>query len=372
MSRGKRGFGSVYLRGRIYWIAYWRNAQQFHESSKSEDPDEATDLLKRRLAEVVTGKFAGLVPGRVTIGNLLELLIDDYRENERRSLDTTKLRIEAHVRPFFGAMRAADLSTSHVKEYIRERRAAGHPNSTINRELSILRRAQQLGVQHDPPLINHAVYIPKLKENNTRNGFVDEEQYRALLSELPEYLKLLLVVAYHTGVRKGELLRLRVNQIDLKNNQIRLHAGETKNDEGRVLPIYGEMRAALADALDKRRLEAKSTGEFPGMWLFRGEGGKRIRDFYHGWDSACERAGVPGQLFHDLRRSAVRNMERAGISRSVAMKISGHKTESVYRRYAIVSEQDIAEAGRKLEQNSSRTVTKTVTVRSNGRKARRA
>jgi len=213
------------------------------------------------------------------------------------------------------------------------------------------------------------IHIPRLKENNIRIGFLEEEQYRLLLAELPERLKLLLVIAYHTGVRKGDLLRIRVEQIDLRHKQIRLNAGETKNDEGRVLPIYGEMGPLIARALATRRQEAKRSKEFPSPWLFHDERGLPILSFYKAWSAACARANVPGQLFHDLRRSAVRNMERAGIPRSVAMKIiSGHKTEAVYRRYAIVSEQDIADAGARLEEaahkRNSRTTTKTTTVRS--------
>jgi integrase len=162
-----------------------------------------------------------------------------------------------------------------------------------------------------------------------------------------------------------------VEQIDLRRRQIRLNAGETKNDEGRVLPVYGEMIPRLAAALTGRRQQARRTKQFPSPWLFHDEQGQPILSFYKAWKAACKRANVPDQLFHDLRRSAVRNMERAGIPRSVAMKISGHKTEAVYRRYAIVSEQDIADAGARLEQamnkRHSRTTTKTTTVRRSAR-----
>jgi len=76
--------------------------------------------------------------------------------------------------------------------------------------------------------------------------------------------------------------------------------------------------------------------------------GRRIDSFRRSWKKACEKAGLPGPLFHDLRRSAVRNLERAGVPRSVAMKLTGHKTESIYRRYAIVAESDLRDAGAKL------------------------
>jgi integrase len=116
----------------------------------------------------------------------------------------------------------------HALKFIQKRKSDHIANGTINRELAILRRALNLGAQHDPPLVSRVIHIPRLKENNIRIGFFEEEQYRLLLAELPERLKLLLVIAYHTGVRKGELLRIRVEQIDLRRKQIRLNAGETK------------------------------------------------------------------------------------------------------------------------------------------------
>ena len=367
----KRGMGSVYRRGRFWWIGYWRNGEAFYESSKSERKGDAINLLKQRQGEVATCKFIGLAADRVTVAELLEFVAQDYVDNDRRSIDDLRMRIRTQVAPYFGSLHVTSLSTGHALKYIQKRKAEGVSNGTINWELAILRRALNLGAKHDPPIVARVIHIPRLKENNVRKGFIDHEQYRRLQAELPEHLKLLVALAFYTGSRKGELLRIRVDQIDLKRKQIRLNAGETKNDEGRVLPIYGELAQLLSAALAKRRKEAKRTKQFPNAWLFHDEHGRPILSFYKAWKSACDRAELPGQLFHDLRRSAVRNMERAGIPRAVAMRISGHKTESVYRRYAIVSEQDIADAGARLENamsdRQSRTTTKTTTARRTAR-----
>lgn len=84
--------------------------------------------------------------------------------------------------------------------------------------------------------------------------------------------------------------------------------------------------------------------------------GVRRQSLGKAWPTACKRAGVPGRIPHDFRRTAVRNMERAGVPRSVAMKLTGHKTESVYRRYAIVSDADLREATQRLTGTISGTV----------------
>ena len=176
--------------------------------------------------------------------------------------------------------------------------------------MAILKRAFSLGVKNDPPLLNRLIYVPTLAENNVRAGFLNHDNYIKLRNELPEAVRPLFVVGYHIVARLGELLSLRWPEVDLKAGRITLDPGTTKNDEGRTLPIYGEMAS---------------------------------------WRSACKRAGVPGLLFHDLRRTAVRNMIRAGISEKIAMKISGHKSRSVFDRYDIVNERDLVEAAAKLE-----------------------
>ena len=112
-----------------------------------------------------------------------------------------------------------------------------------------------------------------------------------------------------------------------------------------------DLRSLLAQQMERVDRIAKQTGRiiswvFPHLTgRFQGE---RIKDFRKAWTTACKRAGLPWMLQHDFRRTAVRNMERAAVPRSVAMKLTGHKTESVYRRYAIVSDADLQDATRKL------------------------
>ena len=129
---------------------------------------------------------------------------------------------------------------------------------------------------------------------------------------------------------------------------VRLEPGSTKNDEGRVFP-FGAL-PALADLLRcqwDRTMELQMQRGSVVPWVFH-RNGQRVRDFRRAWENACTAAGVPGRILHDFRRTAVRNLERAGVSRSVAMKLVGHKTEAIYRRYAIVCEADLSEGVKKL------------------------
>jgi integrase len=338
-----RNSGSVFKRGRIYWIKYYKDGRPYRESSESEIQDDAERLLKRRQGDIITGKFAGLGPERILFRQLTEGVIEDYEINGRSSTDDVRQRLRDHLLPALGHIRAADFGTNQLKRYIADRQKQGAARATINRELAIIKRAFRLAAQSDPPLVTRVPHVPTLRENNVRKGFLDHEDYRRLRDALPEPLRPLLVVGYHTGARVGELLPLQWRQVDLAAKRIRLNPGETKNDEGRVLPIYGDMAEWLA--MQKAIRDEK----YPSCKFVFHRAGKPISSIFKNWRDATVACEMEGLIFHDLRRTAIRNMVRAGISEKIAMVISGHKTRSVFDRYNIVNDRDLTEAASKME-----------------------
>lgn len=160
--------------------------------------------------------------------------------------------------------------------------------------------------------------------------------------QLPTHQKLLLVIGYHLGMRRGEILSLRWDQVDGGAGLIRLSAKQAKAKTGRVAPLYGELRASLEIAYGARQQKDEADREV-GIVSWRGQG---IKGPKTGWQQARERAELPGLLVHDLRRTAVRNMMRAGIPEQQAMLISWHKTTAIFRRYNITDERDIGGGGR--------------------------
>ena len=170
-----------------------------------------------------------------------------------------------------------------------------------------------------------------------RDSSVQKNCTGCLLECLPEYLRPLVRVAYITGWRKTELLTRRWEHVE--EGWLRINAGETKNGEGRQFPLTTELR----ELLETQRALAPDC-----PWVFHRRG-HRILSFKDSWRAATKAAGVPGLLFHDLRRSAVRNMERAGVPRPTAKLFTGHKTDSVYQRYTIVDDVMLREGAAKLE-----------------------
>jgi len=354
MSRPK--FGSIYRRTKklpdgavktlpTWWIKFHQNGKAFRESSHSEDYAEAERTLKKRLGEIVTGKFAGLDPERIRFSDLAQEVLTDYRDNDRSSTGDIERRLRLHLLPAFGQVRAAEFGTAHRKRYIQSRRQEGASNATINRELAIVKRAFYLGFECDPPKVLRVPHIPMLAEHNVRTGFLEYDAYLRLRGELPEEIRPLFVIGYHTGARIGELKTLRWDLVDLLANRITLEPGTTKSGEGRSLPIYGEMREWLR--IEKEIRDA----QFPDCTYVFHRADKPVKNFRKSWELACERAGVSGLLFHDLRRTAVRNMVRAGIPEKIAMQISGHKTRSVFDRYDIVSDRDLDLAAERMQRH---------------------
>jgi integrase len=339
------GQGTIYKRpnSRFWWIAYCRNGRQYQESSKSEKRADAQKLLNARLGEIATGVFHGLRHERVTFDQLAADLLTDYRINGMRSLDKAGRSVR-HLQRLFGGMRAMDITTDRVKSYIRQRQEAGVSNGEINRELAALKRMFNLALQQTPPKVRHKPYIPMLKEARPRTGFFEEQDYETLRAALPTYLRPVVTFAYASGWRKREVLGLTWDRVDLKAGTARLDVGTTKGGEGRTFYLTDELQAMLTEV---RRLEPFVP------WVFT-RNGQPIRDFRHAWASAFKRATVEGKtlegkLFHDFRRTAVREMVRSGVPEGVAMKVSGHKTRSVFERYNILSEEDLRDASRWVE-----------------------
>jgi integrase len=188
-----------------------------------------------------------------------------------------------------------------------------------------------------------------IRLDNARKGFFEDADFYALRAELPDYLQPVVTFAFLTGWRiRSELVPLKWAQVDLEAGVVRLEPGTTKNREGREFPISAlpELQLLLeAQRAYTRTIEREEGTVIPFVFHRRGQ---PIKSFRKAWATACRRAGLIGMLPHDFRRTAVRNLERASVPRSVAMKLVGHKTESMYRRYAIVSSRDLTEGVAKL------------------------
>jgi len=336
--------GMIYKRGNTFWIKYYRNGKPYRESTKSIKEADAKRLLKKREGEISNGRLPGIYFDRVIFTELAEDFLRDYRINQKKSTRRAEQSTE-HLKKFFEGYRVPDITTPKIGAYIEARISAEAANGTINRELSALKRMMTIGARQTPPKVDRVPYIPMLKENNVRKGFFEHGDFIALRSALPSYLAGLVTFAYKTGWRLSEITGLTWKQVDREQGIVRLEPGETKNSQARTVYMDEELKGIISQQWETRRdSQTLCPYVFPNI-----EGNGQINNFRKSWKTACKDAKIGKRLFHDFRRTAVRNMVRSSIPERVAMMISGHKTRSIFDRYNIVSDADLRLAAQKQE-----------------------
>ncbi len=326
------------------------------KSTGSTDRREAVRFLRQQQVEISQGRRVAPDAERVTFENLCDLLLDDYRVNGRKSLVRAEASIK-RLQPFFRGDKALDITPDRMSAYIASRLRSGAKPATIQKERAALVRMFTLAVAAGRLAVRPT--FPSIEVRNVRSGFFEDAELRTVLANLPEHLVPVALFAYFTAWRKSEVLGLKWHQIDFVTGTVRLEPGTTKNDDGRMFPFgeYPELKDLLLRQRAKTDAFQRASGRIvPCVFHRRGQ---PVRFFRRAWQSACKRAKVV-RLFHDLRRTAVRNLERQGVPRSWAMRLTGHKTEAVYFRYAIASERDLREAVQRLAAGSTGTLTGTL------------
>ena len=338
---------------KFWWCAISYRGRLIRQSTGQTDIKKARDVLKAKRDELAAARggytiVSGPETRRASVADRLDGLLRDYELRGVRSLAQVRAHLGFPPKPdgkprtileAFGRERVVDLSEDMIDEYIRRRLAAGARPATVNRETQLLGQAIR------PFLEKHRLPVPsirKLPEDNTREGFFSRAEIESVVSHLPSDLKDFTRWAYLTAWRKGEIASLRWADVDVEGRTIRLSWRRSKNKKARTMALVGELAAII-----ERRSAARAALAVKGVGtdrVFFRDDGSPVQDFKKAWASACQAAGVAGRLFHDLRRSGIRNMTRAGVSRKVATAISGHRTEAIYARYDIPDEEDLKDA----------------------------
>ncbi len=269
------------------------------------------------------------------------------------------------VDTFFAGYSVTQITTDEARKFAQSLLKAGNANGTVNRSLALLRR--MLCIALEDGKIQFRPKIRLLKAGPARKGFLPLEKFDELLGHLSANLKPLITFLYYCGVRVGEALQITWEQVDLAGGLIRFEGEQTKNNDPRTVPLPDLLIRTLEAVKDK------SGSVFDGTNL-RKE-----------WNQACAACGLgtltkvagkrdpryAGLIVHDLRRSAIRNLMKAGVNEKVAMAISGHKTRSVFDRYHIIDTEDVVEAMRRVQRQSNkgrRTLVHSVNTVKSGRK----
>jgi integrase len=366
MREHKRGDGRVFLRkgSKMWWAAYYLRGKEIRESTGELDEKKAEKYLRNRIIEVGADqrglhKFTAPKNQKLTLHDLLESLKKDFEL--RGKLSPQNKSGLARAEADFGNYRAMGLTATQLDAYVEERLAKRDRPATINRISQIVGQAYRLAIRRGD--LNSMPSIRHLSEaGNERKGFFSREEFDRVSANLPRELADFALFGFLTGWRKNEIASLSWS--DIEDGVIRLRGENAKNGEARSVVIAGELSALI----DRRKQARLANGVLTALVFHRD--GEPVLEFRKSWASACVASGVgkmvcpkcgaegtvktcpqcevrteyTGRIFHDLRRSGVRHMVRAGVPQSVAMKISGHKTASMFRRYDIADEEDLRAA----------------------------
>jgi integrase len=361
---GKRAPGKlprgIFIRDGAYWLHYYVNGKRKRERI---GPDRrlAEMVLKKRKVEIAEGKFLDKQrPVTTTFRDLADAYLKYAKGNKRSwNRDATSIRKLGEV---FGRKRLTEITPSAVERYKAGRLASvtiygRHPRPvTVNRELACLKemfnvaRKGLIDLKGGVPTDNPVSGVTFLDEQNVRDRVLTPEEFQRMLGVSPDYLKPVLLCAYHTGMRRGEILGLTWDRVDLKSGFIRLKETDTKTGERRHIPVGRELRRVLESlpiAMDPNGRRV------PYVFTRRGKPIKSVREIF---SRVCRDAELTDLVFHDLRHTATPNLRRAGVDALTAMKITGHKTMAVFKRYNTIDEPDLLAAQQRmdgyLEQNS--------------------
>lgn len=368
----RREFGRLFQRNGTWYVRYRAGGRERTETLGT----KSRAVAERKAAiigdRVGRGDYQASDVRRVAFKDLETLILTDYQMRGLRSLPRLNSAL-AHLRETFGTSRALAITSDAITRYEADRLAAGAARASVAYELATLRRAFRLAIRHRrlttmPSIVIHA-------PQNARTGFLNRDDLNAILAELPAYLRPVMLAGFLTGWRvRSELLPLEWRQVDLDGGTITLDVGSTKNGEGRVYPsgALPELHALLTEQHERAKAFERATGQIVRN-VFTHDDGQPIKTYHHAWARAVHRAArggsteplaavtrpnVVGRVVHDLRRSAARALVHAGVAELTAMQLLGHRTSSMFRRYAIQDANDLRAAVAKLATASAPAPTK--------------
>lgn len=351
--------------GKIYWQARLYHHGQEWRSKAIPSKQEARAIYTAKKAEFREAEYFPAIHQAkqsqlVTVADLMALVLADYRRQHRKTLSDAEEKARFWI-ALAGERKAAAITGNQLTAWADEWSANGLANSTINNYMSKLLRGYALAQQADPPLLSAAPHWKAWKPAPPRSGWMEWQTFAAVRGELPTWDRVPITLAYWTGMRSGEVKALRWDQFTFYHRTERVAlslAGEqTKTGQIRTIIWTGDLFSVLADWYQHSQAVHPLC-----PWVCH-RNGKKLGSYDTAWKSACVKLGLAtgtwikgrgywtdykGPLLHDFRRTAARNLDRAGVSRDIARKITGHKTDSMYTRYNIVDDEDLADAGLKV------------------------
>jgi integrase len=340
------GFPLAKFSGKAYWIEYYIEGQRKRERvgpNKAAAEQRLRTVLNQRTEE----RFIDKDPAaKLSLGGLTKWYLGLIEVQNKKSYRRDQEMIHELLRTLGEDLKIKDLTPGKMESYQSKRlmevsrritKTDKHPGdnikpATVNKEVSCLKTALNRAVRHGLLKYNPLESVKKLSENNIRMKVLDPEEFDVLLKACPGYLQPVVLTAYYTAMRRSEITFLTWDEVDLESGFIRLPPGRTKTGVGRTIPLHPRVRAELQSlprAIHTKRVFLKD--------------GEPFDEFKHSYGTACKEAGLADFTFHDLRHCAINALRLVGNDYFKIMAISGHKTMACFKRYNLVTEQELKE-----------------------------
>jgi integrase len=337
------GFKLRKASGKAYWIEYYIDGRRKRERigpNKQAAEQRLREVLKLRTEERYIDKDPAV---RLTLGELCKWYLNLPEVKVKDSYQRDKDFI-GHLKRILGEeTKIKNITSGKIESYQKTRLAEPSPRhkgekikpATVNKEVICLKTIFNRAVRHGELQHNNIERVKKLVENNVRMKILTQEEFSNLINLCPPHVQPVVMMAYYMGMRKSEIINLTWQEVDLKKKFIRLAAERTKTDQARIVPIHPLVNKVL-DALPK--------GIRKGVRIKRVflKDGEPFDDFKHSFSTACKNAGLQDFTFHDLRHCALNNLRRSGNDFFEIMALSGHKTMSCFKRYNLVTEDELS------------------------------
>ncbi len=334
----KCGYPLAKFSGRVWWIEYYDQDKRLRRERIGPNKAAAEQRYREVMSARAEGRYIKKSPDVHTLfKDLAAWYLDLPEVKAKRSYGRDQVCMK-NLLPFFGDHLLKDITPAVVEAFKQKRLSENTKRrpqfltkpASVNRELGCLKTLFNKALKNGKAERNPCQGVRFLKENNVRDRILSSEEFTLLLTHCPPYLKPILKLAYHTGMRKGEILGLTWGQVDLKEGFIRLKSEDTKSNEGRLVPLNKEM-AEMFRAMPRG---------LPSVEVFTYRG-KSVASIWRGLDNACKKAGIEDFTFHDLRHTAINNWRLQGHDYFRIMAASGHKTMEVFKRYNTVSREEL-------------------------------
>ena len=315
-----------------YWIEYYLEGKRTRERigrSKSAAENRLREVQTATAEERNIKKNKNAV---ITIGALRDWYLDLPEVKQKRSFKAMAKCIEI-VSDHLGEKKyASQISPADIQSFQRNRLSTntiwGRPAkpATINRNVANFKAMFNRALDYGIIEINPVIRVKQLEENNVRERLLSEEEFEVLYNHCSAQIKGPVLIAYYLPMRQAEILNLVWGEIDLKNQFIRLGGQRTKNKTGRAIPF----NQRVFNYLISLPRPVHGGYVFEQRWWNR-------REFV----KAVNMAGLGEFTFHDLRHCAINNLRLAGNDHFVIKQASGHKTDSAFQRYNLVTEEEM-------------------------------